>query len=575
MKKEMPAPPNGTQTRLPENEYIIQTRIQGERTIAIVRLVTLAVVFVFALFVFFNRVGEIGLVKALLDLSFLTNMGSVGIAVAISLWVLRLTGRKDYRDWMKWVLPLTDITLVNIVSFANAGYNNQILLITGAPVFFYFVFLVITVFRNSPASVILTGAYAAVSYVFLSFYAQLRLDILKTGGNLFRNSFGYTLIIMQDDEVLKALVMLLVTGICALLARRFNRMVADQTALRLERQKQSDELSAALRDITKSVLESSGQLTRTSERLSTTIGELIDSGRKIGSETRDEFEKIETSAAAVIQLIRSVEAVSRSIGRQAEFVTESSRLIEDMGRSTGSVRDTARRANEIAGGLLKTAENGGAAVTDVVVAVKETEASSKRIGEVLKIIAAIAEQTNMLAMNAAIEAAHAGDAGRGFAIVAREVRQLSEESSRNAGVIEEFVKEIRERVRNIVELSAKTMDSFRSILADTRKTTDINRDVLTAMEKETVSAKNAVEKIENLRIISEEVRIAGEEQAGGGQEILSSITVMKEKAESVIGLTEKQIRMNGELDGIRQELAEMISRNQSVAESLEGLVSRF
>lgn len=575
MKKEMPAPPTGARTRLPENEYIIQTRIQGERTIAIVRLVTLAVVFVFALFVFFNRVGEIGLVKALLDLSFLTNMGSVGIAVAISLWVLRLTGRKDYRDWMKWVLPLTDITLVNIVSFANAGYNNQILLITGAPVFFYFVFLVITVFRNSPASVILTGAYAAVSYVFLSFYAQLRLDILKTGGNLFRNSFGYTLIIMQDDEVLKALVMLLVTGICALLARRFNRMVADQTALRLERQKQSDELSAALRDITKSVLESSGQLTRTSERLSTTIGELIDSGRKIGSETRDEFEKIETSAAAVIQLIRSVEAVSRSIGRQAEFVTESSRLIEDMGRSTGSVRDTARRANEIAAGLLKTAENGGAAVTDVVVAVKETEASSKRIGEVLKIIAAIAEQTNMLAMNAAIEAAHAGDAGRGFAIVAREVRQLSEESSRNAGVIEEFVKEIRERVRNIVELSAKTMDSFRSILADTRKTTDINRDVLTAMEKETVSAKNAVEKIENLRIISEEVRIAGEEQAGGGQEILSSITVMKEKAESVIGLTEKQIRMNGELDGIRQELAEMISRNQSVAESLEGLVSRF
>lgn len=558
-----------------DNEYILRSRIQGERTIAVVRLVTLFFVFALALVILFVRIAEIGVLKSLTDLSFITNMLSVGAATLVSVWVLKLTGKNKYYNWMKTVLPLIDITLVNAVCFANASYSNIILLITGAPAFFYFVFLIITVFRNSVLSVIITGIYTTLSYVILSYYSQIRLNMLEKGGELFTNTFGYKLSITQDDEIIKGIIILILTGICALLSKRFNQMVIDQTGLQVERENIRREMSGNLKEITQTILKTSEVLNRTSEKLSLRVGELLSGNQMIETETKSEFEMIESSSASVIELIRSVDSVSASIARQADFVTESRSLIEGLSRSILSTRDASRNASDISAGLLTVAETGGNNLHEVADAVKETEASSLKIEEVLNIISSIADRTNLLAMNAAIESAHAGEAGKGFAIVAQEIRNLAEQSAANVDKIADFIKDIRDKVTKIVGSSMKAEASFNSILEDTRKSTGTNREVLQLMEKESTDTQNVLKKIEDLNVISEELKIAGQEQASGGKDILQSITTMKDKADNVYSLTGKQTDKSRELDQMKTELMDVIARNQEIISRLESLVEKF
>jgi len=101
--------------------------------------------------------------------------------------------------------------------------------------------------------------------------------------------------------------------------------------------------------------------------------------------------------------------------------------------------DNARHASQIAAEASKTAEQGGAAVTEVVQTMGDISASSKKIAEITAVIDSIAFQTNILALNAAVEAARAGEHGRGFAVVASEVRNLSQRSAQAAKDIDQLI----------------------------------------------------------------------------------------------------------------------------------------
>ncbi|MDJ0034473.1 methyl-accepting chemotaxis protein [Pantoea allii] len=170
-----------------------------------------------------------------------------------------------------------------------------------------------------------------------------------------------------------------------------------------------------------------GAMGAMNHRLRTIIQEVRDSvftvsqaASSINSDNHNLSSRTEQQAAAVVQTAASMEQLTVTVKHNA---------------------DNARHASQIAAEASLQAEQGGAAVSEVVQTMGDISASSKKIAEITAVINSIAFQTNILALNAAVEAARAGEQGRGFAVVASEVRNLSQRSAQAAKDIERLISE--------------------------------------------------------------------------------------------------------------------------------------
>ncbi|MDR0496554.1 MAG: methyl-accepting chemotaxis protein, partial [Treponema sp.] len=196
----------------------------------------------------------------------------------------------------------------------------------------------------------------------------------------------------------------------------------------------------------------------------------------------------------------NIENLDRNIEKQAESVSRSSASIEEMISNISSITANLARNEQDLQRLRGASSEGNSSLQKVSADIQEVTKESERLLEINKVIQNIASQTNLLAMNAAIEAAHAGDVGRGFAVVADEIRKLAESSSQQAKTVSGVLKNIKNSLGNISN----------STLASLRQFDDIDKGF------ESVSAQ------------SQEIRNSMEQQDAGNKEVLAAMTASNE-----------------------------------------------
>jgi methyl-accepting chemotaxis protein len=151
--------------------------------------------------------------------------------------------------------------------------------------------------------------------------------------------------------------------------------------------------------------------------------------------------------------------------------------------------------------------------------IQEIARESEGLLEINTVIKDIASETNLLSVNAAIEAAHAGEAGKGFAVVADEIRELAESSGNQAKIISTILQKIKSSIDKITKSAGEVLQNFEAIDSGVRIVSDQEENILQAMEEQSAGSQQILEAIAQLNEITQQVRNGSLEMMRGSQEI--------------------------------------------------------
>ncbi|PCG20702.1 methyl-accepting chemotaxis protein [Brachyspira sp. G79] len=268
------------------------------------------------------------------------------------------------------------------------------------------------------------------------------------------------------------------------------------------------------------------------------VNNIITSIQNVTSSTDQQRHAFSSASIAVEELLQTIYKINDNMERQSSAVEQTSASIEEMISNITSVAKSVNKADSFSKKLLVDAHDGGDTVDEVIEAVRGIEESSDQIKEIVNVIQGIAEQTNLLAMNAAIEAAHAGEQGRGFSVVADEIRSLAEHTADNTKSITNIIKAITKRIEETVELASNSGKSLDNILDMSENTARVVSEINTANSELEVGGRDILETIRHLNNITTGVKESVKEQMNSGDVVDSQITLLDQITREVSDIIE-------------------------------------
>ena len=287
-------------------------------------------------------------------------------------------------------------------------------------------------------------------------------------------------------------------------------------------------------------LESGGEnMGAISQDTASAITEIIANIDSIHKQIENQGQSVNQTAGAVNEISSNIDSLNKMIEGQTAGITQASAAVEEMIGNISSVNQNVERMANSFEELNQNADIGFKKQQDVNEKIQQIETQSAMLEDANQAIANIAAQTNLLAMNAAIEAAHAGDAGKGFSVVADEIRKLSETSTGQSKTIGEQLAKIKESISSVVAASDESAQALTVVADKIRDTDQLVIQIRTAMEEQTEGSRQISEALKNMNDGSMEVRNASEEMTEGNKLILDEVRRLQDATLTMKGSMEE------------------------------------
>ncbi len=365
--------------------------------------------------------------------------------------------------------------------------------------------------------------------------------------------------------------------------------VDEQRAIIDDAYQSIDKLNAGIRKITENV----EALSASSEETSSSMLEMVASIEEVSRHTDTLFRSVEDTASATEEMVTSIAEVDQNVDYLSKFATDTSASMTQMSASIAQVEANAARSYELTLAVADAAESGMRAVRETIDGMEQIRRSvadsnavitrlgdrSVAIGKILNVIDDVAEQTNLLALNAAILAASAGEHGRGFSVVAAQIRELSERTAASTREISTLIRSVQEEVGNAlttmssgtklvqqgVDLSHEAGKTLNTILDSASKASSMGREIASATREQAKGSEAVTRAVGRLQELVSQINSATAQQAQGSGHIGRAVESMREVTKYVRQAMAEQRSGSSMISAAAERMIDMIHEIFQVA----------
>lgn len=317
------------------------------------------------------------------------------------------------------------------------------------------------------------------------------------------------------------------------------------------------------------------EMNQTAAGTANAVQEMYRNVAVVREKSQTQLASVAESSGAMEQIARNIESLDGLIGTQGSSITQASSAIEEMVGNVNAMTGSINRMAEEFQILSAAARDGQDTLSVSSERIKQISTRSEALMEANKVISDIASQTNLLAMNAAIEAAHAGQAGRGFSVVADEIRKLAESSAQNSTTIRNELSQVQSAIADVVMTSRASETAFTSVSVKIGETEDLVKEIHQGMKEQKEGSSQILEALKTMNQISQQVRIGSSEMRTGNTRVLGEIDLLRTSSLEIGKRLEAMAENTGSIADSAQRVSSLAQGTEETIRHMDQALKAF